>query len=109
VAAPATGNVAVIRTADREVVAVIPTGPRTHHAAVAPDDRTVLVSVIGAADAPWDGKLVEIEVDLCRTSASRSGASSCWRTIRCSRTRAEFRETGGAVCLAYTADGRRRT
>src|SRR5688572_20716891 len=64
VANPATGNVAVIRAGDRQVVAVIPTGPRTHHAAVAPDDRTVIVSVIGAANAPWDGKLVEINVDL---------------------------------------------
>jgi DNA-binding beta-propeller fold protein YncE len=105
VAAPATGNVAVIRTADREVVAVLPTGPRTHHAAVAPDDRTVLVSVIGAADSPWDGKLVEIEVDVSEERFTVGRELVLAEDPLFVERRAEFRETGGAVCLAYTADG----
>ncbi len=105
VAAPATGNVAVIRAADREVVAVVPTGPRTHHAAVAPDDRTVMVSVIGAANTPWDGKLVELELDLVneRFTAGRELLLADDPLFR--DRRSEFLETGGAVCLAFTADG----
>jgi DNA-binding beta-propeller fold protein YncE len=106
VAAPATGNVAVIRTVDREVVTVLPTGPRTHHAAVAPDDRSVLVSVIGAADAPWDGKLVEIEVDAAEEHFTIGRELVLAEDPLFAEQREEFRETGGAVCLAYTADGR---
>lgn len=105
VAAPATGNTAVIRTADREVVAVLPTGPRTHHAAVSPDDRTVLVSVIGAADAPWDGKLVEIEVDVENESFTMGRELVLADDPLFVSRRDEFVETGGAVCLAYTGDG----
>ncbi|CAN5785353.1 hypothetical protein BH23GEM9_BH23GEM9_29280 [soil metagenome] len=105
VAAPATGNTAVIRTADREVVAVIPTGPRTHHAAVAPDDRTVLVSVIGAANTPWDGKLVEINVDVATERFTVGRELVLADDPLFAARRDEFRGTGGAVCLAYTADG----
>jgi DNA-binding beta-propeller fold protein YncE len=104
VAAPATANTAVIRTADREVVAMLPTGPRTHHAAVAPDDRTVLVSVIGAADATWDGKLVEIDVDLDSETFTIGRELVIADDPLFAARRDEFLETGGAVCLAYTAD-----
>jgi DNA-binding beta-propeller fold protein YncE len=106
VANPATGNVAVIRAADREVVSVIPTGPRTHHAAVSPDDRTVLVSVIGAADAPWDGKLVEIRVDTENERFSIARELLLADDPLFAQHRSELRDTGGAVCLAFTADGR---
>jgi DNA-binding beta-propeller fold protein YncE len=105
VAAPATGNTAVIRTADREVVAMIATGPRTHHAAVSPDDRTVLVSVIGAADTPWDGKLVEIDVDLESERFTVGRELVIADDPVFAERRDEFVATGGAVCLAYTADG----
>jgi DNA-binding beta-propeller fold protein YncE len=105
VAAPATGNVAVIRTEDREVVAVIPTGPRTHHAAVAPDDRSVLVSVIGAAGEAWDGRIVEIEVEL-EAESFTPGRELFVAQDPLFATRAdEFLETGGAVCMAFTEDG----
>lgn len=105
VAAPATGNVAVIRTEDRQVVAMIPTGPRTHHAAVSPDDRTVIVSVIGAADVPWDGKLVEIVAD------PDAGTFTLGRQLVLAddplfaARQDAFLSTGGAVCLAFTRDG----
>jgi DNA-binding beta-propeller fold protein YncE len=105
VAAPATGNTAVIRAADRAVIAVIPTGPRTHHAAVSPDDRKVLVSVIGAANTPWDGKLVEIDVDLAGERFTLGRELVLADDPLFAARRGEFRETGGAVCLAYTADG----
>ncbi len=58
------GDVAVVRTADREVLDIIKTGPRTHMAGVTPDDGLVIADVIGAADQPRDGKLVEIVLDL---------------------------------------------
>jgi DNA-binding beta-propeller fold protein YncE len=105
VAAPGSGNVAVIRTADRAVVAMLETGPRTHHAAVSPDDRTVLVSVIGAAGVPWDGKLVEILVDTGTESFTLGRELVLADDPLFAGRRAEFRETAGAVCLAYTADG----
>jgi DNA-binding beta-propeller fold protein YncE len=106
VASPASGDVTVIRTEDREVIAIIPTGPRTHHAAVAPDDRSVLVSVIGAAGADWDGRLVELLVD------ARTGEIVVGRQLILlddplfAARQGEFKASGGAVCLAFTADGR---
>jgi DNA-binding beta-propeller fold protein YncE len=106
VAAPATGNTAVIRTADRAVVAVIRTGPRTHHAAVAPDDRTVLVSVIGAANAPWDGRIVEIVADYENERFTVGRQLVLAEDPLFAARKAEFRESGGAVCMAFTRDGR---
>ena len=47
IAATASGNVSVIRAADRQVVAVLPTGPASHAATVRPDGRQAIVSVIG--------------------------------------------------------------
>lgn len=52
------GNVGIVRTSDRKVVQILETGPSTHAANVYPDDKGVLVSVIG------EGSLVEILVDL---------------------------------------------
>ena len=106
VANPATGNVAVIRAADRSLVALIPTGPRTHHAAVAPDGRSVLVSVIGAADAPWDGKLVEllIDADNERFTVGRELVLAADPVF--AARKADLKDTGGAVCAAFTGDGR---
>ncbi len=106
VANPATGNVAVIRAPDRQVVAMIPTGPRTHHAAVAPDDRTVLVSVIGAANTPWDGKLVEINLDMANERFTVGRELILREDPLFAEREDEFKETGGAVCLAFTEDGR---
>jgi DNA-binding beta-propeller fold protein YncE len=105
VASPASGDVTVIRAEDREVLAVIPTGPRTHHAAVAPDDRSVLVSVIGAGDTPWDGKLVELRVDGTNESFEPARELVLADDPLFAARMNEFRETGGAVCLAFTADG----
>jgi DNA-binding beta-propeller fold protein YncE len=105
VANPATGNVAVIRAADRQVVALLPTGPRTHHAAVSPDGRRVLVSVIGAADVPWDGKLVEILVDADNERFTLGRELVLANDAMFASRRSELKATGGAVCLAFTADG----
>lgn len=106
VASPGSGDVAVIRTDDRKVLAVIPTGPRTHHAAVAPDDRSALVSVIGAANAEWDGKLVEILFDPSTEEVTMGRQLILADDPMFAARQQEFRETGGAVCLAFTSDGR---
>ncbi|HUP18796.1 MAG TPA: hypothetical protein VM778_02460 [Gemmatimonadota bacterium] len=103
---PATGNVAVIHAPDRRVVTLIPTGPRTHHAAVSPDGRTVLVSVIGSPDVPWDGKVVEVNVDLENERFTVGREIVIAEDPLFAARRAEFQETAGAVCLDFTADGR---
>jgi DNA-binding beta-propeller fold protein YncE len=58
IASPASGDTAVMRTADREVVAILPTGAGSHLAGVTPGDTQVIVDVIAEA------KLVEIDVDV---------------------------------------------
>jgi DNA-binding beta-propeller fold protein YncE len=57
-------DVTVMRAADREVIATIDTGPATHMAGVSPDDRRVLVDVIGTPDTFRDGEVVELVLDL---------------------------------------------
>ena len=70
IAATASGNVSVIRAADRQVVAVLPTGPASHAATVRPDGRQAIVSVIGDPKVERDGKLVEIRIDFKQGSSS---------------------------------------
>lgn len=106
VANPATGNVAVIRAADRQIVTLIPTGPRTHHAAVARDGRRALVSVIGAANLPWDGKVVELNLDATNERFTLGRTLVLADDPMFAARKADFKDTGGAVCLAFTADGR---
>lgn len=106
IANPSSGNVAVVRARDRNVVALIPTGPRTHHAAVAPDSRSALVSVIGAIDVPWDGKVVELNVDLDREQFTLGRQLVLIDDPLFASRKSEFKDSGGAVCLAFTADGR---
>lgn len=106
VASPASGNVTVIRTDDRSVVAQIATGPRTHHAAVAPGDRTVLVSVIGAPNVPWDGKLVELNVDVANERFTIGRQLVLAEDPLFAGRRGGIKDSGGAVCLGFTADGR---
>ena len=57
IASPAGANTTVIRTADREVVAVLDTGAGTHMASFTPDDSRIIVDVIA------EGTVVEIDVD----------------------------------------------
>ncbi len=64
IASTGSGDVTVMRTADREIVEIIETGPRTHMAGVSPDDKRVLVDVIGSPDHYRDGEVVEILLDL---------------------------------------------
>ncbi len=99
------GDVAVVRTADREVLELVRTGPRTHMAGVAPDDGVVIADVIGAADQPRDGKLVEIVLDL------ESETFSIGRTLVVAEDPAveafgdRFPETA-PICHEYSSDSR---
>lgn len=105
VANPASGNVAVIRATDRQLLALLATGPRTHHAAIAPGSRSVLVSVIGAPNVAWDGKLVELDVDLQNERFTLGRQLVLADDPLFAGRKSDFKETGGAVCLAFTADG----
>lgn len=104
VAGLTSGNVAVIRTEDREVLGVVETGHMTHMASVAPDDRTVLAAVMGHED-PWDGELVELRFE------PGAGTVEVGRRFRIAEDpmfaerRSEFNRSS-PVCMDYTSDGR---
>ena len=106
IAATASGNVSVIRTADRQVVAVLPTGPASHAATVRPDGRQAIVAVIGDPKVERDGKLVEIRID------PQAGKFEVGRTLVIAedpvfkQSADKFKDVG-AVCQQYTADGRK--
>jgi DNA-binding beta-propeller fold protein YncE len=106
IAATASGNVTVIRAADRRVVAVLPTGPASHAATVRPDGRQAIVAVIGDPKVERDGKLVEITMD------PASGRFELGRSLLIAddpvfKEKADLFKDVGAVCQQYSADGRR--
>ncbi len=105
VAHPASHNVAVIRTADRAVAAIIETGPGSHMATVKPDDSAVLVSVIGDGKVPRDGKLVEITIDR-QNERFALGRSLVIAEDPLVREAGDRFPDVGAVCAEFTADGR---
>lgn len=105
VAAPRSGVVAVIRTADRALVAVLKTGAGSHMAVFKPDDSAILVDVIGAGDVADDGRVVEITADL------REGRFGIGRSLTIAEDPLVAAAAGrfgdiGAVCHAYSPDGR---
>ena len=105
IAATASGNVSVIRTADRQVVTVLPTGPASHAATVRPDGRQAIVAVIGDPKVERDGKLVEITID-ARAAKFEVGRSLIIAEDPVFRQAADRFKDVGAVCQQYTADGR---
>jgi DNA-binding beta-propeller fold protein YncE len=94
------GNVAVVRTADYEVVDVVDTGAVAHMAAVTPDDSAIWVANIGALTfteivADWEAESFTVgrELDVTQDPA--------WQET--------FRDIDPApapVCHEYTADSR---
>jgi DNA-binding beta-propeller fold protein YncE len=101
VANTASGNVAVIRTADYEIVDVVETGAVAHMAAVTPDDSAIWVANIGAATfteivPDWDAETFEVGRELDVTE------DPLWQE--------EFGNVGAddydptPVCHEYTAD-----
>jgi hypothetical protein len=105
IASTASGDVSVIRTADRVLVSLLKTGPATHMAVVKPDDSAAIVDVIGDPKAPRSGKLVEITTD------KQKGSFAIGRSLVISED-PEFKKVADkfndarAVCHEYSADGR---
>ncbi|MCC5989129.1 MAG: hypothetical protein JJT95_15755 [Pararhodobacter sp.] len=98
------GDLTVMDTAERSVVARFATGPRTHAATVLPDDSAVIAAVIGAADEHRDGKLVEVRIN-------GDGSFEMARELVIANDplfqqhEDEFNDVA-AICHQYSADGR---
>jgi len=105
IASPGSGDVTVIRSADRAVVARLATGPRTHMATVSPDDSRAIAAVIGAPDMPGDGKLVEILIDATNESFTLGRELAVAQDPLVQEKAARFSETQ-PICQEFTADGR---
>jgi hypothetical protein len=105
VAHPSSGNVAVIKTSDRKIIAKLDTGPGTHMATVKPDDSGILVAVIGDAKVPKDGKLVEITIDRQKEEFSIARSLLVADDALIKEAGEKFPDLG-AVCQDFTADGR---
>lgn len=99
IANPASANTAVIRTADREVVAVLPTGAGSHFAGVVPGDERVIVDVIAEA------KLVEISLDLENEVFEISRELVVAEDLLFAARADEF-PGSSPICHDYTLDGR---
>ena len=104
IASTGSGDVTVIRTEDREVVETIPTGPRTHMASFTPDDSAIVVDVIGSADEPWNGAVVEIEADL-DTETFSVGRSLVIAEDPLFAANADRFTDSGPICHEYGPDG----
>jgi DNA-binding beta-propeller fold protein YncE len=105
IASTGSGDVSVIRAADRQVVAVLKTGPATHMAVVKPDDSAAIVDVIGDPKDPRSGKLVEIRID------KQKGEFTLGRTLVIAedpliKKSADKFSATRAVCHEYSPDGR---
>lgn len=99
IANPVSGNVAVIRTRDREVVAVVPTGAGSHMAAVTPDDSAVWVAAIGSQ------RFSEIPLDLSAPEPTFAVGRVIDTAAELARAPFDY-PSAGAVCHTYTADSR---
>jgi DNA-binding beta-propeller fold protein YncE len=99
------GDVAFVRTADRAIIEVIKTGPRTHMAVVAPDDRSVIADVMGDPKNPRTGTLVEIKIDRAngKFSLGRSLVIADDPVVKAAGDK--FKDTA-PICHEYTADGK---
>jgi DNA-binding beta-propeller fold protein YncE len=104
IAAPKSGDVSVIRTEDRAVMAVLKTGPGSHMAVVKPDDGAVLVDVIGDGKVDRDGKVVEITIDR-ENEVFALGRSLVIADDPLFKQYADRFKDVGAVCNEFTADG----
>jgi DNA-binding beta-propeller fold protein YncE len=99
VANTVSGNIAVIRTHDREVVAVVATGAGSHMVAVTPDDSAVWVAAIGAQ------RFSEIPLDLDNPDPTFAVDRVIDTAAALSAAPFDY-PSAGAVCHQYTADSR---
>jgi len=105
IASPGSGDVTVIRSADRAVVARLSTGPRTHMATLSPDDSRAIAAVIGGPDTPGDGKLVEVLIDAANEGFTIGRALVVAQDPLVQEKAERFSETQ-PICQEFTADGR---
>jgi DNA-binding beta-propeller fold protein YncE len=105
IASTRSGDVSVIRAADREVVAVLDTGPGTHMAVVKPDDSAAIADVIGSPDVERDGKVVEITIDR-ENEAFEIGRSLVIAEDPLFQENAHRFNDVSAICHEYSPDGR---
>ena len=98
VAATASGQTAVLRADDREVVAVLDTGPGSHMARPTPDGEAAWVSVIG------DEALVEITADLDAEEFEVGRTVDIAAALEAEGVSGDF-PSQGAVCHEYDAEG----
>ena len=93
------GNVAVIRAADRKLVKLLDTGAMSHMAAVTPDDKSVIVDVMNP-----NGELVEIVIDRAKEEFTIGRRLRIAEDPVFKARAAEF-PGWSPVCHEYTADG----
>ena len=99
IASTVSGNTAVVRADDRQVIATFETGPGSHAADIYPDDSGALVSVIKT------GELVEILAD------HAAETFSIGRTLKIAddpavKSRADEFPSANPISSAFTSDGR---
>ena len=105
IASTGSGDVSVIRSADRQVVAVLKTGPATHMAVVKADDSVAIADVIGDPNDPRSGKLVAIKIDKQRDEFTLGRSLTIAEDPLIKKTADKFSATR-AICHEYSADGR---
>jgi DNA-binding beta-propeller fold protein YncE len=99
VANTVSGDVAILRTNDRELVSVVPTGPGSHAANVAPSNDFALVDVMG------EDAIKEIVFDLADESFS-IGRTLVIADDPVFAERAEDFDGSKPICQAFTPDGK---
>ncbi|HEU4343432.1 MAG TPA: hypothetical protein VFU31_17935 [Candidatus Binatia bacterium] len=105
IASTGSGDVTLVRASDRAIVSRLGTGPGTHMATVAPDDRTGIVAVIGDPKMPGSGKLVEIGIDAGKGSLTVGRSLAISEDPLVKEKSGRFKDTR-PICQQFTADGR---
>lgn len=100
IASTNSGNVTVVRAADKEIVEIIPTAEGAHMAAVTPDDSAVWVANIAG------GSFTEIEIDLDAETFELSGRELIIKDDPAYDDDLFPTEFVGPVCHDYSPDGR---
>ncbi len=108
VASPASGNVAIIRAADRKVIEVICTGAGAHMASFTPDDKSIWVANIGTvtfteitADLTTETFALGRELDLTEDDEWKG----IFKDVEGGGGGAVGMNVSAPVCHAYTQDG----
>lgn len=105
VASTGSGDVTVISTANRAIVAQVATGPGTHMATIRPDGRSAVAAVIGDLKKPGSGKLAEIRIDAAKKSFTLGRSLQVSEAPAVKKMAARFKDTR-PICQEFTADGR---